>query len=573
MPASASRWSGLGGVLRNVEWWQWISGCAVVTVAWLNLAEWSVVPYGDNAIIEVRSRDVLSAHPPLVNMLSTVAADASVRHPGPLLFDLLALPVRLVRHGRGLTVGVALLHGAMVWTAGRTARRFLGADGAAIVAAGSALLIWTLGREILTEPWQPHVTLTAFVVFLVAAWGLASGSDRCAPALIFSFSLVVQTHASYLVVAPAVLVTAIGLRAGATRRVPFQSRPIVLSIVLFVALWAQPLVQQVAGRGRGNLGAIARAAVDGGGRRVGLGTAVEAVSAVLAQPPFWLRGGAFPSSPAGRDIAGGRGAGALPHGFGTIASGACLVALLVGIALAAGTASRRRESTIVAAGLLSIVAIVSATAFVARLPVEATSGLMLHKVRWLWPLGAFIAIVALTALARRASSRTAVWPRRVVGVVAVFALAAGAVQGRAAGTAMSQYGALVRLASQTRDRLPDLSHIEPVVMSFEQSTVIEAFVQASLVAELVEQGVSVRFTHPLAVAQYGDHYQADGSEPITMRVTIGPERVPTGDAIVVSESIADFTARDRDVLLPAVGSAEPIVVRVSIQPSTAAGGT
>ena len=103
--------SGWSRVAR-VETWQWITAATVGLVVWMTVDEirHGAVPLTDNAMIEVRALDVFSSHPPITNMLSTVAIDRSVSHPGPLLFYILALPVRLGSHGNGLTLEIGRAH-------------------------------------------------------------------------------------------------------------------------------------------------------------------------------------------------------------------------------------------------------------------------------------------------------------------------------------------------------------------------------------------------------------------------------------------------------------------------------
>jgi hypothetical protein len=68
---------------------------------------------GDNGLIAVRVRDVFSHHPPLLYTWSTASlwAGFCFNHPGPLLFDLLAVPTALFQGWEGLAVGAALLNG------------------------------------------------------------------------------------------------------------------------------------------------------------------------------------------------------------------------------------------------------------------------------------------------------------------------------------------------------------------------------------------------------------------------------------------------------------------------------
>ena len=55
-------------------------------------------PLGDNGILLVRARDVGTAHHPLLGPWTSASQllDMDVNNPGPLYFDLLALPVRLL---------------------------------------------------------------------------------------------------------------------------------------------------------------------------------------------------------------------------------------------------------------------------------------------------------------------------------------------------------------------------------------------------------------------------------------------------------------------------------------------
>ena len=60
---------------------------------------------GDQALLEIRARDVLTAHHPLLGTASSAALNRDqvvpLNHPGPLMFDVLALPVRLFGGGPG----------------------------------------------------------------------------------------------------------------------------------------------------------------------------------------------------------------------------------------------------------------------------------------------------------------------------------------------------------------------------------------------------------------------------------------------------------------------------------------
>ena len=102
------------------------------------------VPLDDNAVTEARARDVFSVGIPLIGTVSSVTqlGPDVVNHPGPLLFDVLALPVRLFPHGSGVAVGVALIHIAALVTLAWCSRRLLGNAGACVVMAVAAGFLW-----------------------------------------------------------------------------------------------------------------------------------------------------------------------------------------------------------------------------------------------------------------------------------------------------------------------------------------------------------------------------------------------------------------------------------------------
>ena len=55
-------------------------------------------PIGDNALVALRAHDVLTSHQPLLGTWSSASLEAgtNLNHPGPLLFESVALPVKLL---------------------------------------------------------------------------------------------------------------------------------------------------------------------------------------------------------------------------------------------------------------------------------------------------------------------------------------------------------------------------------------------------------------------------------------------------------------------------------------------
>jgi hypothetical protein len=68
-----------------------------VVVATVRAAARGWLPVGDNAYFAIRARDVLTEHHPLLGTWTSasVSAGTDFNNPGPLLFDLLAIPAKL----------------------------------------------------------------------------------------------------------------------------------------------------------------------------------------------------------------------------------------------------------------------------------------------------------------------------------------------------------------------------------------------------------------------------------------------------------------------------------------------
>src|SRR6266511_2553598 len=116
-------------------------------------------PTGDDSYVAVRAWDVLTSHPPLLSTWSSASAYAGrdMNHPGPLQFDLLALPVRL-----------------------------LGPSAAALAMGGCGLLAWSMGSEMLYDPWNLHASVIPFALFVVTVWAAVAGDRMALPIMVVS---------------------------------------------------------------------------------------------------------------------------------------------------------------------------------------------------------------------------------------------------------------------------------------------------------------------------------------------------------------------------------------------------
>ncbi len=326
-----------------------------------------------------------------------------------MLFDLLALPVR-VNGAWGLVIGVALINVMAVIGIALIARRLGGPTVVIASMAMAAALAWSMGSEILFEPWQPHSLLLPFLCLLMMVWALVQGDLVLFPWAVFVASLIVQTHVSYLVLVVGLGAWALGgaiwrtrqlvradpdTRAGLVRK---WRRVTIISLVVGAVCWIQPVIEQFTADGQGNLARLATSAgkaQDAVGARLG----VRLVSSVLSVPPFWSRP-SFDNRfrpaygqlilPGMKDVAG------LPSVATAVLS---LVVLVAALGLALWWAWRRRDrlssSALATALFLTVLTVVATTA----MPV-GIFGVLAHQVRWLWPIGVFATFALALSVAR-----------------------------------------------------------------------------------------------------------------------------------------------------------------------------
>lgn len=246
-------------------------------------ADWT--PASDYAPIEVRARDVFSAHPPLLGAYSRLGGS----HPGPALFYLLAVPYRLLgSQPWALLVSAALINGACIALTVRIAGRKGQVGLATALAALILACTWGLGVEHLRDVWNPRLPVFPFLLSAVAAWAAVVGSRRSLPIALASASFAVQSHVGYAALA-AVIFLWCAFAVGSHRHDWRAWRaPILLSVVLVGVMWTPPLVQQVLGD-EGNLTRIVRQANDTGEAEYGLSGIEDFLLPHLGPTPAWFR--------------------------------------------------------------------------------------------------------------------------------------------------------------------------------------------------------------------------------------------------------------------------------------------
>lgn len=468
-------------------------------------------PIGDNGILVVRARDVLTSNHPLLGSWSSssIASGQTVNNPGPLYPDLIALPVRLLGHSVGLAIGVSLVNIASVIFVVLVAERLGGRTAMWALTVAVVVLEWTVGSELLFDVWQPNALILPGLAFLVSAWGLACGRLAYLPWTVGIGTLLVQTHLSYVYLVPLAILGALGI-AAALRSLRWSSpRPLAISAGVLIVTWLQPIVEQFTSSGRGNISSLLDASREGSGR-IGTRLGIRLIAEVIATPPFIGRSSYDAAVPGARVF--GNGDNVPVIGFWWALA---LTTLLVAVVAGAVWYHRRHgDEALVALGLSTLVSLAACIVSLTLMPVGIL-GLASHQMRWLWTTGAMLLAVILCAaatIAQRAwhrPARTEAALATVAALVAVLTLPTFA--SRAGPTASREWlPTAQRLAAQI-DVLEDR---EPVL--FDTSTLVFAEPYSGyLFAALQDRGIDFEFESEGEVRQLGEGRRAQGDATTT----------------------------------------------------------
>jgi len=225
----------------------------VIAVRVLGHPRW--LPLSDMALIELRVRDVGLDHPPLVGPVGRLEGfGESGSHPGPLMFYVLAPMYRLFgSDGNALIVSSVFVSMVAVVLAIWIGHRRGGWPFALAVAVVLGLLVRNYGAWRIAEPWNPHLPLVWWFVFLLAIWSVLCDDLRMLPLAGFAGALCAQAHIAYLaLVVGLAALTGAYLIADSIRRRRHDSntwRPALIwggaTIGLVALLWLPPLVDQI----------------------------------------------------------------------------------------------------------------------------------------------------------------------------------------------------------------------------------------------------------------------------------------------------------------------------------------
>lgn len=278
-------------------WIAWAAGFLALLPIIVTVVVYSgraYLPGGDIAIIDLRVRDVFTSALPLVGPYSRYGWN----HPGPALFYALA-PLNVLTGGAAWStlVGGALLQGLAIVLTVRLAWQRAGAFGALLIATAISLTAVGATERLFLVPWNPHIALPFFALFVLQVWSVGLGHYRHVVGATIVGSFLVQSHVGYapLVAGGAVWAAVVVLLDLRQDRSPLRNwfRSLAWGSAAAVVLWAPPIVQQFDGT-PGNLGELLRFArrADGVGLDAGLGVFAGAFGFV----PPWL-GGTEPRQP------------------------------------------------------------------------------------------------------------------------------------------------------------------------------------------------------------------------------------------------------------------------------------
>lgn len=508
------------------------------------------IPTGDNALFAVRARDVFSVrHLPLLGTWSSASLNAGtdLNHPGPLYFDLLSVPARLVDSGAGIAFGVALVNSLCIvgiaWFAYRRGGAVLGAVAMAVTAA----LCWSMSSALLFEPWNPHSVLLPFLFFLVLVWSLTCGDLLALPFAAAAGSLVAQTHLSYALLVPLLGVWGIAGLVLALRRerrdrdtwLRLRRRALWFTAIggsVLAVSWIQPLIEQFTSDGRGNLTRLADSMRGSKAETIGFDFGTRVVATVVSLPPWWFR-------PSMNDAF-------APHwrAPSAVAAILSLVVLAAVLGWCAWDARRRGDRVTAWAIATAAVGVLAALLTAGQGPVTVFGRVTAHTFRWLWPLGAFVFFAVAASVVRRLGRGA----MSSVPVVAVFAGVTVAVAALNIPSADQGLGPNSQQFAYADAGVEDLGHHMGPLEDQGPLLIDDLFYGpfadpygAAVVAELQRRDIPFVARSPAIVRQYGPARRFDGhnakaalllrqgeatrvAEPGARRIARG-EGLPTAD--------------------------------------------
>jgi hypothetical protein len=246
-------------------------------------------PVDDFAIIDLRVRDMWTAHPPLTGLFSRPGWN----HPGPAMFWLIGLISAPFGQPTWAThIGGAVIEaGFMGWLAYATWRAGLRMMLAAAAVTGLTYL--AIGAWVIRQPWNLHIPLIGFILVVFLAVLVATTSTRHLIGLAIAATIVVQIHVGFaLPVATAIAfaLVCVALDGWRARAAPDRWRStLAITAGILAVLWLPPVLDVLL-HWPGNLGTMAQYFAGGHYRHVGFSSAAGIVASEFRFLPPWLGG-------------------------------------------------------------------------------------------------------------------------------------------------------------------------------------------------------------------------------------------------------------------------------------------
>jgi hypothetical protein len=488
------------------------------------------VPMLDAGYFTVRSRDVLTAHHPLLGAWSSasIRLDANVRNLGPLQLDLLAPFTKVSAYG-GTAVGVGVVAAAAVVAVWWSARRVLGPVGASAAMLATLALEATLGLQAFIDPRQQIYLLMPYWALLWLTWAVAAGQGVAIAPLVVTASLIAQTHFTYLLQTVVLFSVGLALYVVTTRsrwREARATRALLIGLGVGLICWAQPLWDQLFGDR--NLGAVLanRGANDG----AGWATGAQVITATTLRPPrLWV-----PGTVADFDLPTG-----LPSQLSSWVAVAVWLVLLAGAAVVAWRQGLRALALL---GVVGAASLVAALAAAATIP-PSVFGLIAQNYLWMWPTGVFVTVgvaagvVAALPVVRESLGGTGGAVGIAVAAVALVVVAPRNVNDFGPIESVESAGERVGrpLVDQFAAGLRDHGVSGPVLVDNASRAAFGSYVPYTFLAEL--QAAGIDFTFP----------PGDGN-----LLRFGSGRCERGDAtarIMLADAGGEPQPRDGEVVL------------------------
>ncbi len=509
------------------QWWRHIDRFVALTIALTTIPVVVAVvgaivdgwiPLGDQALLQIRAHDVFTSHHPLLGTASSAAlgphAAVPLNHPGPLMFDVLALPVRIFGGPAGVAIGVGLVNIAAATVGVIFAARRTGRAGAALAALAFAGLGWAAGSESLYDPYNPTAAMLPCLTCLFLATAAIERDGAALPWLIGVSTFAVQLNNSYLLfLTPLVVVVCTIYVARCRREGVVELRGVtVRCIAVFLVLWSQPLFEQLVHGRDGNLARMVRASgvLDNNpGSRLG----TQIAAATLTLPPWWGRS----------EFDGIRLFSPLPH----IALAALSLVLVLAVC-AAGCrwawqhAHKDAAASALTAGIAVIIGWVAAT----RAPTSSFFGVSSDYVRWLWPASMFVWFALGLSMWRALGPRlTVISDHRVRVGVATFAIATiglANVPRHASLRGQKELDSLRPAAEELIDAAT--GRVDVATVLYRPPPNYDVF-GVPLLARLQRTGVDFVVDDPVLVRQFGERRRYHGEPVAELRVVTAMEAV------------------------------------------------